>query len=115
MLAAIIFSASTSKPESISSKIANFGRSANAWRTSLRFFSPPERSRLTVRLRKLSSNPTRGIASFKPARTSIAAVPFFAVLMRLKTVAPALPLDHADAEAHELDLARGVDAGERFR
>jgi hypothetical protein len=41
-----ILSASISKPESVSSRIANFGSNIAIWKISLRFFSPPENLRL---------------------------------------------------------------------
>ena len=47
--------ASTSKPESVSSKIANFGLSSSSWRTSARFFSPPENPSFTERVANLGS------------------------------------------------------------
>src|SRR4051812_12934373 len=41
--------ASTSRPESVSSRIATFGLSRPSWSTSKRFFSPPENPSLTER------------------------------------------------------------------
>src|SRR5918993_1571254 len=41
--------ASTSRPESVSSRIAIRGRSSSIWRISWRFFSPPEKPSLTLR------------------------------------------------------------------
>src|ERR1041384_2577230 len=42
-------SASTSRPESVSSRIAIFGASSASCRISWRFFSPPEKPSLTER------------------------------------------------------------------
>ena len=42
-------SASTSRPESVSSRIAIFGLSSRICRISWRFFSPPEKPSLTLR------------------------------------------------------------------
>ena len=44
---ATIRSASMSSPESVSSRTAISGRSIASWRTSIRFFSPPEKPSLT--------------------------------------------------------------------
>src|SRR3954453_23917731 len=44
-----IFSASTSSPESVSSRIATFGFSSSSCNTSNRFFSPPEKPSFTER------------------------------------------------------------------
>jgi len=46
---ATILSASISKPESVSSKTANFGCSIAICKISLRFFSPPEKPSFTDR------------------------------------------------------------------
>ena len=46
---ATIFSASMSRPESVSSRMLYFGSSIIIWRISLRFFSPPEKPSLTER------------------------------------------------------------------
>ena len=51
---ATIFSASMSRPESVSSRMASFGSSTAIWKISLRFFSPPEKPSLTERLSKSS-------------------------------------------------------------
>ena len=45
--AATIFSASMSRPESVSSRMASVGSSTAIWKISLRFFSPPEKPSLT--------------------------------------------------------------------
>ena len=45
-------SASMSRPESVSSRIASVGSSSAICRISLRFFSPPEKPSLTLRSRK---------------------------------------------------------------
>ena len=45
-----IFSASMSRPESVSSRIASRGSSTAIWKISLRFFSPPEKPSFTERL-----------------------------------------------------------------
>ena len=49
MPSATIFSASTSRPESVSSRIAIFGSSSSIWRISWRFFSPPEKPSFSER------------------------------------------------------------------
>ena len=46
-------SASMSRPESVSSRIASFGSSTAIWRISLRFFSPPENPSLTRAVEEL--------------------------------------------------------------
>ena len=48
-----IFKASISNPESVSSKIINFGSKINICKISNRFFSPPEKPSLTALLEKL--------------------------------------------------------------
>ena len=48
-------SASMSRPESVSSRIASLGSRIAIWRISLRFFSPPEKPSFTLRSRKLGS------------------------------------------------------------
>ena len=40
---ATVFSASMSRPESVSSRNASYGRSIASCRISMRFFSPPEK------------------------------------------------------------------------
>ena len=50
-----IFSASMSRPESVSSRIAIFGSSSSSWTISWRFFSPPEKPSLTERVAKAGS------------------------------------------------------------
>src|SRR5579875_2736550 len=50
--------ASMSRPESVSSKISNRGASTAICRTSLRFFSPPEKPSLTERCSRARSKPT---------------------------------------------------------
>jgi hypothetical protein len=55
-------SASMSRPESVSSRIASFGSSSAIWRISLRFFSPPEKPALTGRFSRKSSISTSSIA-----------------------------------------------------
>ena len=44
---ATIRSASMSRPESVSSRIASLGSSTAIWKISFRFFSPPEKPSLT--------------------------------------------------------------------
>ncbi len=51
---ATILSASMSRPESVSSRMASFGSSTAIWKISLRFFSPPEKPSLTERLSRSS-------------------------------------------------------------
>ena len=69
--AATIRSASMSRPESVSSKMASAGSRIAIWRISLRFFSPPENPSLTERLMKLGSISTSCIFSLASARKSI--------------------------------------------
>ena len=55
---ATIRKASTSNPESVSSKIAKVGSNIAIWNISLRFFSPPLKPSFTLRLASLLSNST---------------------------------------------------------
>ncbi|SKZ82150.1 Uncharacterised protein [Mycobacteroides abscessus subsp. abscessus] len=55
--------ASTSRPESVSSRIANFGLSRSSCRISWRFFSPPEKPSLTERSANDGSMSSAVIAS----------------------------------------------------
>ena len=57
-------SASTSRPESVSSKIATLGLSNSICKISWRFFSPPEKPSLTLRSAKAESMLNFAIASF---------------------------------------------------
>ena len=50
--------ASTSRPESVSSRIESFGSSIAIWKISLRFFSPPEKPSFTERRANLLSSST---------------------------------------------------------
>ena len=70
--AATIRSASMSRPESVSSRIARRGSRIAIWRISLRFFSPPEKPSLTERVMKLRSISTSFIRSVASARKSMA-------------------------------------------
>src|SRR6478752_10441103 len=56
-------SASTSRPESVSSRTAIFGLSSSIWRISWRFFSPPLKPSLTLRSAKAGSICSCAIAS----------------------------------------------------
>src|SRR6478752_779976 len=56
-------SASTSRPESVSSSTAIFGLSSSSWRISWRFFSPPEKPSLTLRSANAGSICSCAIAS----------------------------------------------------
>src|SRR6478752_3503864 len=56
-------SASTSRPESVSSRTAIFGLSSSIWRISWRFFSPPEKPSLTLRSAKAGSICSSAMAS----------------------------------------------------
>jgi hypothetical protein len=62
--------ASTSRPESVSSRIAIFGLSRPIWRISWRFFSPPEKPSLTLRSAKAASISSASIS----VRTSLTQV-----------------------------------------
>src|SRR5687768_8272070 len=55
-----------SSPESVSSKIANRGFSSSSWTISCRFFSPPEKPSLRLRLAKSGSIWTRSIDFLHP-------------------------------------------------
>ena len=61
-----------SSPESISSRMARRGSSTAIWKTSFRFFSPPEKPSLTERLPNAGSSSTSFIFSFASERKSIA-------------------------------------------
>ena len=52
---ATTFSASMSRPESVSSRMASFGSSTAICKISLRFFSPPEKPSFTERFMSFSS------------------------------------------------------------
>ncbi len=65
--AATIFTASTSRPESVSSMMAISGSSIAIWRISARFFSPPLNPSLMYRPRiagSICSSSTLARASF---------------------------------------------------
>ena len=62
-----------SRPESVSSRIANAGLSSSSWTISWRFFSPPEKPSLTLRWAKSRSMWTLSMA----ALTSLAQVRSF--------------------------------------
>jgi hypothetical protein len=57
-------SASTSRPESVSSRIAIFGSSSSSWRISWRFFSPPENPSLSDRSANFGSMARSPMAPF---------------------------------------------------
>ena len=59
-----IRSASTSRPESVSSRIAIFGLRSSSCIISWRFFSPPEKPSFTFRVAKAGSILRASIASF---------------------------------------------------
>src|SRR6266850_2275106 len=69
---ATVRSASMSRPESVSSRMASLGSSTAIWKISFRFFSPPEKPSLTERPVKLWSIATSFIFSLASARKSIA-------------------------------------------
>jgi len=88
-----IRSASTSRPESVSSRMAIFGLSNSIWRISWRFFSPPENPSLTFRSANVESMRRSSMA----ARTSLTQVrsfgaspsmAVFAVRRKFDTVTP---------------------------
>ncbi|ANF30833.1 hypothetical protein A0130_03275 [Leifsonia xyli] len=90
-----IFSASTSRPESVSSSTANFGVRSSSWRISLRFFSPPEKPSLTLR----SANELSMRSAFIDSRTSFTqvrmdgawpSIAVFAVRRKLVLVTPGI-------------------------
>src|SRR3954447_6706536 len=86
-------SASTSRPESVSSRMATFGLSSSSWRISWRFFSPPEKPSFTLRSANEESMRSCSIAvrtSFDQVR-SLGAWPSMAVLAvrrKFETVTP---------------------------
>src|SRR5207237_680760 len=69
---ATILSASMSRPESVSSRIANFGSSTAICRISFRFFSPPEKPSFTDRFISFSSISSSFSFSRNMRRKSIA-------------------------------------------
>ena len=70
--------ASTSRPESISSRTANLGRRTPSCTVSLRLRSPPDRSTLSGRDRNRSSKPTRAASAPSRAATSARSRPWAA-------------------------------------
>ena len=62
--------ASTSSPESVSSRMLNLGSSMAIWKISLRFFSPPENPSFTERLASLLSSSTIFLFSRMSLRNS---------------------------------------------
>ena len=64
--------ASTSSPESVSSRMLNEGSSTAIWKISLRFRSPPEKPSFTPRLMKCASSPTSLRFSRSSFRNSVA-------------------------------------------
>src|SRR6266851_950815 len=68
MPSATVFSASMSRPESVSSRIAKRGRNMCICRISRRFFSPPENPSFTERVIKESSTPRSFIFSARSLR-----------------------------------------------
>ncbi len=69
---ATIRRASTSNPESVSSRIAKVGSNIAIWNISLRFFSPPLKPSFTLRLASLLSNSTMARFSRISFRNSLA-------------------------------------------
>ena len=66
--------ASTSSPESVSSRMENVGSSTAIWKISLRLRSPPEKPSFTPRLMKWASNPTSLRFSRRSLRKSAAPI-----------------------------------------
>ena len=64
--------ASTSRPESVSSRMAKVGSNMAIWKISLRFFSPPLNPSFTLRLASLPSNSTMARFSRISFRNSLA-------------------------------------------
>ena len=76
---ATVLNASTSNPESVSSKTANFGFIVRSWRISLFFFSPPENPSFIDLFKKESSSPSSynmALALFKNSSASISSLPW---------------------------------------
>ena len=69
--AATIFIASTSRPLSVSSRIASTGSSMAIWKTSFLFFSPPENPTFTSLFAKSLFICTSCIFSFMSLRNSL--------------------------------------------
>src|SRR6478609_3900376 len=86
-------SASTSRPESVSSSTANFGVRSSIWRISWRFFSPPEKPSFTERsandssMRRRSMAPLTSLTQWRSAGAS-PSIAVFAVRRKLETDTP---------------------------
>jgi hypothetical protein len=70
MLSLASRTASASRPLSVSSRIANRGRSIANWRISARFISPPEKPSLTYRRAKSGSIESSAIFALSSPRNS---------------------------------------------
>ena len=91
--------ASTSRPESVSSRIDSFGSSIAIWNISLRFFSPPLKPSFTERLASRLSNCTtfcRSRISFRNSPAFSSGSPWYlrfslmAVFMKLVIETPGI-------------------------
>jgi len=68
---ATVWSASMSRPESVSSRIAISGRCRASWRISMRFFSPPEKPSFKYREEKSLGTSVSAMASSTVLRKSL--------------------------------------------
>src|SRR5437016_4841587 len=99
---ATILSASMSRPESVSSRIANFGSSTAICRISLRFFSPPEKPSFTERFGPMFSCTSPGFISRSiPLRISWLSTFTFRFLISSKLIP--IPLDLLSDTAFQAD------------
>src|SRR3954451_15690932 len=104
--AATVFSASMSRPESVSSSTASVGLSSASWRISIRFFSPPENPSFKYRLENSRGTCVSSIAASTVLRKSlseIAASPrasrwaFITMRRYLATVTPGIATGYWNA------------------
>ncbi len=84
--------ASTSSPESVSSRMVNLGSSIAIWNISLRFFSPPEKPSFTLRPVSLLSIDTSALFSFIRRRNSLPVIGSSPSCLRLAFTAARMKL-----------------------
>src|ERR1700734_3046276 len=104
---ATILSASISRPESVSSRMASLGSSTAICKISLRFFSPPEKASLTERLSSLSSIWSSFSFSRSLGRKSIASISSCPRYLRMAFTGGVLGLHREQILAVEKHLAAG--------
>src|SRR3954465_10544833 len=73
---ATVLSASMSRPESVSSRIAIVGRWSGSWRISMRFFSPPRKPSWGERLARSRGTFVSSIAASTVLRKSLSEISF---------------------------------------